>query len=248
VFTESQRKSVRERLLAIASLDNRLESAAVVGSSAEGEDRWSDLDLTFGLADGAVLKEVLADWTARVKEEFHGIHLFDLPWKASLYRVFLLPGNLQVDLSFTPGAEFGPHGPRFKLLYGKVGREEPPTTQSKDEIFGYAVHHLVRARICIERERLWQAMYWVDEGRERTMALACMLQGLESSNGRGFDGLPPELLSKFEATLTPKVERLALLEALRKNVGILLEVSKGAILALDEVEASLRALESETLS
>jgi hypothetical protein len=33
------------------------------------------------------------------------VHLFDLPFLSSLYRVFLLPGSLQVDLSFTPAAD-----------------------------------------------------------------------------------------------------------------------------------------------
>jgi hypothetical protein len=42
-------------------------------------DRWSDLDLTFGVADGAPVAELLEDWTRDVADEFETVHLFDLP-------------------------------------------------------------------------------------------------------------------------------------------------------------------------
>jgi len=52
VFTVEQRDAVRERLLGIANEDERVVAGAAVGSLAVGAgDRFSDLDLTFAVAD-----------------------------------------------------------------------------------------------------------------------------------------------------------------------------------------------------
>src|SRR5438105_641811 len=111
--------------------DSRVVAGAAIGATARGGgDRWSDMDLTFGLADGASMAEVLRDWTSELGDRFAAVHLFDLPFQSTVYRVFLFPGNLQVDLSFTPRAEFGALGPEFVLLFGSAVERppvEPPT-------------------------------------------------------------------------------------------------------------------------
>src|SRR4030095_12632967 len=119
-------------------------------------DRWSDLDLTFGVTDGIPITEVLDDWTRRINTELDAAHLLDVPSGPSLYRVFLLPGCLQFDLSFTPAAEFGALGPTFRRLFGHAVERPQPGPPSAHELFGYAVHHALRARFCIERRRYWQ--------------------------------------------------------------------------------------------
>src|SRR5205814_5700538 len=59
------------RVVQMSRADLRLVAGALVGSTAGGGgDKWSDLDLTFGLADGAGIDEVLADWTDRFANEF----------------------------------------------------------------------------------------------------------------------------------------------------------------------------------
>ena len=98
VVTVDERAHVRERLLALAHADERVVSGAEIGAlAADGSDRWSDLDLTFGLADGLSVDEVLSDWTARLADELDAVHLFDVSVRTTTYRVLLLPGNLQVD-------------------------------------------------------------------------------------------------------------------------------------------------------
>ena len=105
----------------MAEADRRVVAAAVVGGLADGPgDRWSDLDLTFAVDDAASVDDVLEEWTREVAAELGGVHLFDLPAGAAIYRVFLLPGCLQVDLSFAPASAFGARGPRFKLLFGSA--------------------------------------------------------------------------------------------------------------------------------
>ena len=152
MFSIDDRNRAREHVLELASADPRVVAAAVVGSLAHGEvDRWSDVDLTFAVAEGVPVVDVLSDWTRDLAEELDAVRLFDLPSGATIYRVFLLPGCLQVDLSFTPVASFGARGPKFSLLFGTVVEIAHPPPPSADELFGLAVHHAVRARICIIR-------------------------------------------------------------------------------------------------
>jgi hypothetical protein len=245
VFRVAERDRVRDRLLEMARADSRIVAGAMVGSLAlGGGDRWSDLDLTFGLAPGAKPADVLAEWTPALGREFGAVHLFDLPFLSSLYRVFLFPGSLQVDVSFTPGGEFGALGPHFELLFGTaVERAHIPNPPAR-HLFGLGVHHALRARFCIERGRLWQAEYWIHEVRDQALALACLRRGLPPAHGRGYDQLPAETLARFEGALVRALTRAELLRALGVAVeGLLGEAEQVRELALD-VDAELRALTS----
>lgn len=163
MFTAEQRDRVRQALIERAEREERVVAAAVVGSEAAGTaDRWSDLDLTFAVPDEVSIDDLLADWTRDVEAEFNASNLFDVWAGPTLYRVFLLPGNLQVDLSFTPAARFGPTSPRFRLIFGEVMEErarEPMTrlAETPRQRFGLCVLYLVRTRIYLERSDLENA-------------------------------------------------------------------------------------------
>jgi hypothetical protein len=243
VFTVEERDRVRDRLLQIAQADARIVAGAEIGALAQGGgDRWSDLDLTFGLANGASADTVLSDWTAEVASEFGAVHLFDLPFRTTIYRVFLLPGNLQVDLSFTPERDFGAFGPKFTLLFGNAVEREPPPRPSARHLFGLGAHHAVRARICIERGRLWQAEYWISALRDEALTLACDRRGLEVSYGRGFDQLPAATLALGSAAFVRSLEREELLRALAAAIGLLLHEADEARDLASTLEAPLREL------
>lgn len=243
MFTVEERARVRERLVELARADERIESAAEVGSSAlGGGDRWSDLDLTFGLAEGASMEVVLADWTARVQREFDALVLFDLPFRSSIYRVFLLPGSLQVDLSFTPGPEFGAHGRGFALLFGVAARHDEVPRPAPRDLLGVGVHHAVRGRICIERGRVWQAEYWISAVRDHALSLACLRHGLEPELGRGFDRLPADVRERAAGAIVRSLEPPELLRALREAVDALLREADGVHEDAPRLEAELRAL------
>jgi hypothetical protein len=195
LFSPEERERARQWLVETAQEDSRLVAAAAVGSSATGGDSWSDLDLTFAVADGVPVSEVLTDWTGHMASHFDAAVLFDLPHHATIYRVFLLPGALQVDLSFTPAREFGSRGPRFRLLFGEAIDHPIPPPPAPEHLFGLGVHHVVRAHICILRGRLWQAEYWIRAARDEALALACRRRSLEAREGRGYDLLPPDVLN-----------------------------------------------------
>lgn len=215
MFTVSFRNQVRDHVLQMAASDARVVSGAVVGSLALSEgDPWSDLDLTFAVADEVPVPNVLEDWTREVVKTFDAVRLFDLPSGASIYRVFLLPGCLQFDLSFTPASKFGATGPKFKLLFGSaVGKPYAPPPVA-DELFGYAVHHALRARFCIERGRYWQAEYWISSTRDYALMLACLRFGLNPREGRGYDDLPLDVRDLVKSALVRDLERDELMRAL----------------------------------
>ena len=226
MFSVEYRDQIRDRVLALAESDNRIVAGAVVGSLALNEgDRWSDLDLTFGVADNHSIFEVLEDWTRQIIDEFDAAHLFDLPSGASIYRVFLLPGCLQFDLSFTPASKFGASGPKFRLLFGNAVEKPYPQSQSIHELFGYAVHHALRARFCIERGRYWQAEYWISSIRAYALAIACHRHNLPTSYGKGFDNLPTSVLELFKSSLVSSLQRDELLRALKAVIDGLLRES-----------------------
>ena len=243
MFSVEDRNHVRDHVLQVAASDARVVAGAVVGSFALSEgDRWSDLDLTFAVADNVPLPDVLEDWTRTLVQEFGAVHLFDLPSGASIYRVFLLPGCLQFDLSFTPASKFGASGPKFKLLFGSSVEKPYAQPPSAEELFGYAVHHALRARFCIERGRYWQAEYWISGVRDYALSLACRRHGLPAVHGRGFDDLPPEVRDVFIGALVTSLERDELLRALGCAIeGLIHEADEIRDLAI-KVEPQLREL------
>jgi hypothetical protein len=175
--------------------------------------------------------DILNEWTADLIETFGAVHLFDLPRDASLYRVFFLPGCLQFDLSFTPASKFGAIGPQFRLLFGSaVDRPFVPAPSGR-ELFGYAVHHALRARFCIERGRYWQAEYWISAVRDYALSLACLRRGLSAQYARGYDDLPPEVQDRFRGALALALQRDELLRALAEAIEGLTGETEGVDMA-----------------
>ncbi len=239
MFTLAEREAVRDRVLELAASDERVVAGAAVGSLALGPgDEWSDLDLTFAVADGVPPGDVIEDWTARLAE-LGAVVLFDLPAGPTTYRVFLLPGCLQVDLSFTPAPEFAPASPNWRLLFGSAGDPTHTAPRSAEEAVGYATLFAVHARASIARGRLWQAEHWITSSRGETLALVSRRHGLRGADYRGVDELPADLLERAAATRVRELEPDELHRALRATVALLLaEAGDGAA----HVEPRLREL------
>lgn len=189
-FTVETRDRLKSNLLEFARLDLRLSGAAVTGSAAAGrEDRWSDIDLAFGVSDSALVGAALSDFSDFMYAQ-GALHHHDVRAGSWIYRVFFLPGGLQVDLAFVERDEFRPLGPAFKLVFGDTKSVQPFPGPNPRDIIGKAWLHAVHARSCILREKLWQAEYMVSAVRDLTLALACIRLGLPSAHGRGMDSLP----------------------------------------------------------
>lgn len=246
LFSVEYRDRIRDRTLELAASDARVVAGAVVGSLALNEgDRWSDLDLTFAVADEFNQLDVLEDWTRKLVGEFDAAQLFDLPSGASIYRVFLLPGCLQFDLSFTPASKFGATGPKFKLLFGNSIEKPHYPPPAAHELFGYAVHHALRARFCIERGRFWQAEYWISGVRDYALNLACLRHGLSANNGRGYDALPADVRAGFTGALVTSLDRAELLRALECVITGLLQEAQEVKELAKKIEPQLRLLTAD---
>ncbi len=223
MFSAESRQRAHDAILAMATDDPRIVGAAAVGGWAtEPHDRWSDIDLTFAV-DGSI-EDVLTDWTHRIRGDLGASFLFDLPYRSAIFRVFLFPGALQVDLSFWPPADFGPYTPRFRLLFGEARDQEPLPSLDAGHFFGLAAHHAVRARLSIERGRLWQAEHWLRGLREETFKIAAIRHGVEPRELRGADELPSDVLANFGPTLARSLEPGELLRALGAGIDALLAV------------------------
>jgi hypothetical protein len=247
VFTVEQRDALRERLLRLADEDERAVAGAAVGSLAvDGGDRFSDLDLTFGIA-GAPVDEVLDDWTRTLSDELGAIQLVDLVREPTIYRVFVLPDALQLDLSMTPAEGFRPAGPRFRLLFGETAAPDPdppPRPKAGDlfistpsiphDLFGWGVIYGLHARACIERGRVWQAEHYVGAVRDDGLSLACLREGVVAVQARGYDDLSAETLTRFEGTHVGAAEPASLRAALGASVRALMY--EGAAAGLPHAE------------
>ena len=243
MFAVADRERLRDWVLARARADTRVVAGAIVGSLVDSDgDRWADLDLTFGVAEGVSVGRVLEDFTHPLVEHFDAIPLFDLPAGPTIYRVFVLPGCLQFDLSFTPAAEFAAQGPKFRLLFGQSVERPHPEPPPAPQLFGYGVHHAIRARVCIERGRFWQAEYWISALRDHALTLACRARGLPAYFARGFDELPEDVRTHALPALPAALNRDELLRALHAAVDLLLRESTEIAVLAATLEPRLREL------
>jgi hypothetical protein len=254
VFTVEQRDALRDRLVRLAKEDERIVAGAAVGSLALDEgDRFSDLDLTFAIADRVPVTDVFNDWKRRLVDELGAVHLADLERGPTIYGVFLLPAGLQCDVSMTPAAQFRPAGPRFRLLFGETAAEESHATRAVGDlfistpavaggIFGWGVIYALHARACIERGRVWQAEHYVGAVRDHALSLACLRQGVPAVQARGYDDLSAETLHRFEHAHAGATEPAALRAALVASVFALMR--EGAEARLPDVDAVAQRLAS----
>ncbi|MHA4947564.1 nucleotidyltransferase domain-containing protein [Micromonospora sp. SD19] len=220
MFSVEERDLIRERLLRLAAQDPAVVAAAITGSHASGdEDRWSDVDLAFAVSDP--LDAVMRRWTQLMYRDFAAVHHWDLPSGSMLYRVFLLPHCLEVDLAFGPEADFGPRGPGWRLIFGQATPSQAVMASGYDTIAGLAWHHALHARISIERGRYWQAEHWISAMRTQTMSLACQRLGHATSYAKGAHLLPTTITGPLETTLVRSLDEAELRRALSAAVAVL---------------------------
>lgn len=205
MFTTEERERVRERLVELARADVRVTAAAFTGSHVVGgSDEWSDIDLAVAIR--GELAPALDHWTELLYRDFAALHHWDLPFASTVYRVFLLSGCLEVDIAFTPEADFGPRGPRWRTVFGETVELTLGAPSRRDDLIGRAWHHVLHARACIEREKPWQAEYLISGIRDQVLALACLRLGYTALYAKGADLLPRELTDPLEATLVRSLD------------------------------------------
>ncbi len=242
VFTVAQRDALRQRVVGLAEEDERVVAGAIVGSFAvDAGDRFSDLDLTFAVSGHVGVVDVLDDWTHTLSVDLAAVQLVDLQRGPTTYRVLLLPGALQLDLSMTSATQFRPSGPRFRLLFGSTADE--PATPSPQvagdlfiatpavgrDIFGWGVIYAMHARTCIERGRRLQADHYVGAVRDHALTLACLREGVTAVQARGYDDLSAETLGRFEGAHVGRAEPRPLRAAAASVVALMHEGAQASL-------------------
>jgi hypothetical protein len=226
MFTPVERERLRSSLLEYAASDRRISGAAITGSAAAGrEDRWSDIDLAFGVGDAGALTDVLSDWTEHMYRRHLALDHFDVTSGAWVYRVFVLPSTLQVDLAFVSAKEFRALAPAFRLMFGKANASRHIPSPPPRDIIGLGWLYALHARSCIARRNLWQAEYMISGIRDNALALACIRHGLPAVHGRGIDLLPRGVAAQFEGSLVRQLDAAELARAFRVALqGLLSEI------------------------
>jgi hypothetical protein len=218
---------VRDDLVAAARADARITGVALTGSaSTEREDRWSDIDLAFGVSEASQLEPAVAEWTTRMYEHHSAVHQVDVRREAWLYRVFLLSNSLQVDLAFAPQPHFRARAPTFRLLFGTAAEPLHVQPPPAEELIGYAWLYALHVRSATARGKLWQAEYMVSAMRDHVLAAACRRHGLSVSEGRGMDLLPDTVVRPLAGALVRRVEAEEIVRAFGVAVQCLLDEAR----------------------
>ncbi len=222
MFSSEYRGQLRADLLRRGEQDERISGVAITGSAATGkEDNWSDIDLAFGVRDGVEVEAVLADWTAHMYEQQQAVDHLDLRAGAWIYRVFVLPNTLQVDLAFVAENEFRALAPSFQLVSGKAHEAMYLPPPEAGGVVRYAWLYALHVRSCIARAKYWQAEFMISGMRDQALTLACLRHGLPAVHGRGLDELPMEVRTSFEESLVRQMdgpEMLRAFQAVTRNL------------------------------
>ncbi|MBD79536.1 MAG: hypothetical protein CL840_11515 [Crocinitomicaceae bacterium] len=224
LFKEEERTALYNQLVQIGQLDNRIIGGALVGSfAADKQDKWSDLDISFGIKGDINPKKVLDKWADLLSMDYEIIHYFDVPHSLAIYRVLLFSSGLEVDLSVIPESEYGPKSPNFRLLFGRALENKKFPNPSIEKLRGWGWHHVMHANSSINRGKLWQAEFWISNLREHIIALKCLRFGLPSAHGRGVDQLPKSELNYLDKTLIKAIEVKELRTSLNSSTQLLVE-------------------------
>lgn len=243
VFSPSDRDRLRSELVAAARADRRISGAAITGSAAvQRTDRWSDIDLAFGIEVASQLPQVLADWTALMYGQHDAVHHVDIVTGATVYRVFLLRSTLQCDLAFSPAVEFAARGPTFRMLFGESAEGLAPWPQPNvQHLIGLGWLHALHARACARRGQLWRAEYMISVVRDTALALACLRHGLV--HAREVDQLPEDVRAPLAGALVRQITQDEILRAFEVAMdGFLAEIGRIDADLGHRIQATLRGL------
>ncbi|MBS1823937.1 MAG: nucleotidyltransferase domain-containing protein [Acidobacteria bacterium] len=244
MFTPEYREELRSRLLARAASDARLSGTAITGSAANARsDRWSDIDLAFGVRESRDLADALADWTSHMYAGHGAVHHVDVQAGAWTYRVFLLSNTLQVDLAFVAEDEFRALSPEFQLVSGTAREPQHMPQPPASYLIGFGWLYALHVRSSIARTKHWQAEFMISGMRDTALALACLRHGLPAVHGRGLHQLPAEVTKPFGDSLVRTMDAAELSRAFGVTLELLArEIGHADAAVAARLEPALRML------
>lgn len=223
MFTQQERDKIRNAILEKARGDLRLSGGAITGSVVVGkEDRWSDIDLAFGVIGQDKVESILSDFSQFMYDNYDCYHHLDVFSGEWIYRVFFLKNTLQVDIAFVQDQQFRARAPSFKLVFGKS--LEPLYTKPRqvDVLAGWTWLYAFHVRSSFARKKYWQTEYYISGMRDYVFSMMCLRHNLPTSDGRGIDSLPNDLKASLEPGLVKSLEPEELYRAFDKTTDVFL--------------------------
>lgn len=253
MYSPTDRDAVLGRAIELLEADARVEAAVITGSLASGHaDRWSDFDLAAVIASGADCGEVAADWEAMAYREWPVAHHYATEFGSTLVRGFLLRNGLLADLAFTPIGDFEAWAP-VKIAFDRTGSTKKiaevwkawaPTPDWRGES-AFAAHDVLHACAAANRGRRWQALYFLQRIRTRTLSLASERHGHDSDDLVHADELPQAEVDGLLGTLVADLQTPTLLRAIDLATRAFLEeLRRGDHDLADRLEEPLLAVVS----
>lgn len=230
LYDSHSRTMVLQKLHEAIGTDPRVTGLLLVGSGAQGfTDEWSDLDFAAVVSDEHGALAVFRDWGSRVQKVIPVLWSFsDIRGpEAGLYAL-LLRDFLEVDISFQSLKTLSARSANWQVLFDRTGQvreimerswseQATPNLEEQylrrlDSIWHYVSH----VSISVRRGHLWQAMHYLQEFRDRTIALEGLVSGVQTRHFREVDRLPKDRLAALEGTLPTCLGPDELVRALRE--------------------------------
>lgn len=222
IFSADDREAVLSRVLELGEADHRLEAAVLTGSiGSDSADRWSDIDVAFVVSDTESCEMIAEDWKEGCYRSLPVAHHYETAFGTTLVRGFLLDNGLEVDISFTPSAEFTVWSP-VSVVFDRRGRttqiaavpEEWVPTPDWQGQAGFAWHDVLHACVAANRNKPWQSLFYLQRIRNRTLALASERRGIDADEFKHVDELPAAELEPLTASLVNDLSAASLIEAI----------------------------------
>jgi predicted nucleotidyltransferase len=223
LFTPEARRLTAKNVSDILESDDRIDAVLIVGSLAKTTaDRWSDIDLVAVISNEADHEAVASDWVRRIYEQLPVLHHFVTAFGETLVRGFLLENMLELDLAFTRQSQLAVWAPAsiaFDHSGSSTATAQSPAawTRSPPEWAseaGFFWHDVLHACAAVRRERPWQALWYLERLRNRTLGLSQERRGYDADFFDHVDELPAGELAPLESTLVATLEPDVLLKAI----------------------------------
>lgn len=231
LFGSDYRDATLARVLELLEADPRIDAAAITGSLGSGRaDRWSDIDVAALVNDVQSCASVAVDWVALIYREMPVAHHYETAFDTTLVRGFLLDTGLVIDLGFTPSADFSVWAP-VTVTFDRTGvatklAEAPqPWTSAPDwqSEAGFAWHDALHATAAARRGRFWQALYFLQRLRNRTLILATQRHGLDADEFKSVDDLPADERDALLPSLVSDLSQHTLITAIESATRVFLD-------------------------
>ena len=176
------------------------------------------------VGEGEDCEAVAGDWIERMYRELPVAHHYRTAFGTTVVPGFLLENGLEVDLAFTPSAEFSVWAP-VRVAFDRTGvatraAETPeswsPTPDWSGEA-GFAWHDVLHACVAANRGKPWRSLYYLQRVRNRTLVLASERHGFDSDEFTHVDELPATDRDPLLGSLVSDLERTSLLRRHRRR-------------------------------